>query len=724
METRLNTALVNGGGSGRLSAWSRSLQWMALLLTTVWGSSAYAVNLNDVEFNALPGGRFEVQLQFDSTPPEPAGYTIEKPARIALDFPGVTSRIDQKKHALNYENASSAVLLESAGRTRLILNLVELAPYSTRIEGNTLFVEVGDAGVREYLKPVRGNQVLAAATAPKSTDTRDQGIENIDFRRGDNGEGQLVVKLTDPKVNINVFVEGEGINIEFDGVDLPERLQRRYDVTDFATPVRTVEAKQTQRGSLLSLRAVGEYDYLAYQADNEYVVAVKPLTEDEVDQRKKEFAFTGEKLSLNFQDIEVRAVLQLIADFTSLNLVASDTVQGRITLRLQNVPWDQALELVLKTKGLDKRQIGNVLMVAPAAEIAERERQELETRKQVQELAPLQTEYIRIRYANAADLYSLFKGESEGGASSGMISPRGRVIIDTRTNSLLVTETAQNLEEFRRIVKLLDVPIRQVLIEARIVIANADFDQNLGIRWGGAAVRDNGKWFYGGDSNSVLESYNDFQSELGGSGDGTLTLPSALNVDLGVAPRNGQFAVGFANNDLLLSMELSALEAQGKGEIVSQPKVITGDKQRAVIKSGTEVPYQESAANGETTIEFKEAVLKLEVTPNITPDDRIIMTLNINQDSVGDLVSSGNAGGFVPTIDTTELQTQVLVGNGETVVLGGVFRTEDVSSTDKVPFLGDVPYVGRLFTRKSVRQLKTETLIFITPRIMADTLID
>jgi type IV pilus assembly protein PilQ len=465
------------------------------------------------------------------------------------------------------------------------------------------------------------------------------------------------------------------------------------------------------------------------------VVSIKPLTADELDAKKKEFAYVGEKLSLNFQDIEVRAVLQLIADFTSLNLVASDTVDGRITLRLQNVPWDQALDLVLKTKGLDKRQNGNVLMVAPAEEIAERERQEIENNKQIQELAPLQTEYIRIRYAEAKDLYNLFNAaggqDGEGASTASLLSARGSVIVDERTNSLLVTETAQKMEEFRRVIRLLDVPVRQVLVEARIVIANSSFDEKLGVRWGLSginSVNSDDLLFFGGDTNSVIDSINSVaQAQLdiaqGNDISEPILMPDALNVDLGVGSPTGSLAVGFVSGDVHLQMELNALESQGRGEIVSQPKVITGDKQEAIIKSGSEVPYQESSANGETTISFKEAVLKLKVKPSITPDDRIIMKLEINQDSVGDLVPSGN-GGVVPTIDTTALSTQVLVGNGETVVLGGVFRTVDVESESKVPFLGDLPFLGGLFSSTSVTQEKTETLIFITPRILADTLID
>lgn len=706
---------------------------LGLVLTGLFATAqASASNLTDLRFNSLPGGSFEAQLVFDAPPPTPQAYTIEKPARIALDFPGVTSQLKEKKHTLGYENASSAVVLEATGRTRMILNLVQPAPYTIRVSDNTLFVRVGDAGAREYLKPVAGTGAVSSALAkPVKASAGGRSIDAIDFRRGDIGEGRLIVDLSDPRTDVNASVEGQKIKLEFKGAALPESLQRRFDVTDFATPVKLVDAQGGSSGSVIYLQTTGEYDYLAYQTDNQYVVSVKPLTKDEVDQRKKEFAYTGQRLSLNFQDIEVRAVLQIIADFTGLNLVASDTVNGRITLRLQNVPWDQALDLVLKTKGLDKRQDGNVLLVAPAAEIAERERQELETKKQVQELAPLQTEHIRIRYASAKDLFKLFdpgKGSGAGGGTktSSILSPRGQVIVDERTNSLLVTETAQKLDEFRRIVKLLDVPIRQVLIEARIVIANSDFNNSLGIKWGGSGIVgvNNNPLYYGSSVASINSAIkaNASNANLGTAGN-PVTIPDALAVNLGATSPTSSLAVGYISNDVNLQLELSAQESQGRGEVVSQPKVITGDKQQATIKSGTEIPYQQSAANGETTVSFKEAVLKLDVTPSITPDDRIIMDLVVNQDSVGKDVATGN-GGSVPSIDTNALKTQVLVGNGDTVVLGGVFKSSDVTRTDKVPFLGDIPYVGRLFKRTMVTKNKSELLIFITPRILADTLID
>ncbi|MBT5888336.1 MAG: type IV pilus secretin PilQ family protein, partial [Halieaceae bacterium] len=451
---------------------------------------------------------------------------------------------------------------------------------------------------------------------------------------------------------------------------------------------------------------------------NTYTLAVTALNEEEQRDRLNQFDYGGDRISLNFQSIEVRSVLQLIADFTGLNLVASDSVEGSITLRLDDVPWDQALDLVLKTRGLDSRQIGNVLMVAPTQELAERERQEIQANKQMAELAPLQSEFIRIRYAKASNVVGLFQaGSEEGGA---LISERGSVVVDDRTNSIVVTDTGAKLAEIRALIEQVDIPIRQVMIEARIVIASSNINEQLGIRWGGGYLNAGSDQFtsVAGDTASVTSLNNQL---IGGAN--PIAMPTAPLVDLGVAEATSGFAVGFTSTDLFLTAELSALEASGEGEVVSQPKVITGDKQKASIKSGTEIPYQEGAASGATTTAFKEAVLKLDVTPNITPDDRILLDLIVNQDSVGALVPSGN-GGFIPTIDTTELTTQVLVGNGETVVLGGVFKNEELVKVAKVPLLGDIPYLGNLFKSTANTQQKTEMLIFITPRILSEALVN
>ncbi|WP_231871220.1 type IV pilus secretin PilQ [Halioglobus sp. HI00S01] len=672
--------------------------------------------IQDIEFSSRPGSKFEVRLDFNEPPPEAKAYTIEKPARIAMDFPGASSKLERKRYSLPYGNATGVVVLESGDRTRMVVNLVKLVPYETRVEGNSMYLVVGQDG-DDYLKPASDPNRLPTEVTPVAD--VDSEISDLQFQRTAEGEGRLTLALTDPSVDVNVFSEAGDIKLQFVDTNVPERLMRRFDVTDFATPVQSVDVNTTERGATLTLKTAGDFDYLAYQTNNEYVLSVKPLTPKEVEERRNEFAYVGDRISLNFQDIEVRAVLQLIADFTEMNLVASDTVRGRITLRLQNVPWDQALELVLKTKGLDKRMVGNVLMVAPAAEIAERERQEIEANKQIAELAPLVSEFVRIRYAKAADITKLFKAGSEEGGS--LLSSRGSVVVDGRTNSLIITDTANKMQEIRNLIELVDIPVRQVMIESRIVIAQSDLTQNLGIEWGGGYIEPDLNGNIGSISGDTANVAALNQSIINGTTP-SVSYPGALLVDLGVASTSG-FAVGFTSDDLFLTAELSALEAAGEGEVVSQPKVITGDKQQANIKSGTEIPYQEASASGATSTSFKEAVLELDVTPSITPDDRIMLDLVIKQDSVGELVPSGR-GGFIPSIDTTELNSQVLVGNGETVVLGGVFKTEDLESVNKVPFFGDIPYVGAFFRSTSISKTKTETLIFITPKILADTLLD
>lgn len=706
---------VVGKSTVNIGKWLRAAVG-GLVAAAYAGSVLAEPTMTDIEFSSRPGSKFEIRMDFDQPPPEMKSYTIEKPARIAIDFADTKSGLDRKRYSLPYGNATGVVVLESGDRTRLVVNLVKVVPYETRVDGNSLYLVVGQEGGGDYVK--QGSDPYRVETSVVPVTEVSSEITDLQFQRTSDGEGRLTLELTNPSVDVNVFSEAGDIKVQFVDTTIPERLMRRYDVTDFATPVTSVDVNTTERGATLTLKNSGDFDYLAYQTDNKYILSVKPLSKKEVEERRNEFTYVGDRISLNFQDIEIRAVLQLIADFTELNLVASDTVNGRITLRLQNVPWDQALELVLKTKGLDKRQIGNVLMVAPAAEIAERERQQIEANKQIAELAPLQSEFVRIRYASAANIVALFQAGSEEGGS--LISPRGSVVVEPRTNSLIITDTAPKLAEIRGLIELVDIPIRQVMIEARIVIAQSDATKNLGIEWGGAYLNndnDNITSISGNTENVVGLN----ESVINGT-QPQVDYPGALLVDLGVTRSSG-FAVGFTSGDLFLTAELSALEAAGEGEVVSQPKVITGDKQAASIKSGTEIPYQESSASGETTVTFKDAVLSLDVTPNITPDDRIMLELQVNQDSVGELVPSGQ-GGFIPSIDTTQLNTQVLVGNGETVVLGGVFKTEDIESVNKVPFFGDLPYIGAFFRNQSTSHKKTETLIFITPRILAETLLD
>lgn len=720
--------------------WLNHIKQVAAVVLALSAASALAQPIiEDITFSSRPGSKFEVRLDFSDAPPANfEAYTIEQPARIAIDFPGTKSGLDQKRYSLPYGNATGVLVLEAGDRTRMVVNLVKLVPYETIINGNQLVLQVGQDSSGEYAEQSTATEGVLKSQITQVEDAR-ATLDDLQFRRSPEGEGRLILALSDPTVDVNVFSEGGNITLEFLETSVPESLLRRFNVTDFATPVTSVEVTTTERGARLQLKATGNFDYLAYQTDEEYVLSVKPLTGDEKQQRLNEFNYVGDRISLNFQDIEVRAVLQLIADFTELNLVASDTVDGNITLRLQNVPWDQALELVLKTKGLDSRQIGNVLMVAPAAEIAERERQEIEANKQIAELAPLQSEFIRIRYAKAADVVTLFEAGSEEGGS--LISERGSVVVDDRTNSIIITDTAAKLAEIRTLIGRVDVPIRQVMIEARIVIAQTNLDEELGIEWGGGYIsnRDDRIISVSGSRESVVGINNDLiagntptlnypieggvQQQGGADGQQANQGLGAALVDLGLSTATSGFAIGFTSDDLFLTAELSALEASGQGEVVSQPKIITGDKQQASIKSGTEIPYQEGAASGATTTSFKEAVLKLDVTPNITPDDRILLDLVVNQDSVGDLVPSGQ-GGLIPTIDTTELTTQVLVGNGETVVLGGVFQNEELTQIQKVPVLGDIPYIGTLFKSTATKTSKTETLIFITPRILSEALLD
>ncbi|NIP16337.1 MAG: type IV pilus secretin PilQ [Pseudomonadales bacterium] len=681
------------------------------LVALALAAPAWSVTMESVEFSSLPGDKTEIRMTFDGTPPEPTGYTIEQPARIVLDMPGVESALEDKHHNLGIGNARRMSVVSTKDRTRAIVNLTQLVSYETEIQGNTLYLTVGSGGASGVPSPQE--YVSADDVTSDDRDLSDSRINNVDFRRGEDGEGLVIVELSNPKAPVNVVSDGGRIRVEVRNTELPKDLQRRLDVTDFATPVQIVDALQEGPHTTFTVTATGNYDYLAYQADNTLSINVNPLTDDEVDKREDIFKYTGEKLSLNFQDIEVRSVLQLIADFTDLNLVASDTVAGRITLRLKNVPWDQALELILKTKGLDKRQVGNVLLVAPAAEIAAREKLELENQKQISELAPLRTEFIQIRYASASALFELFSSAA-GENRESMLSERGSVIVDERTNAIILTDTAEKLEEFRRVIAQLDVPVRQVLIEARIVTANTNFAEEIGIRWGGAALKNNGpsKLKYGGS----LDTLTELQDTVNG-GAFAPTHPNDLIVDLGVTAANAtSFGIGITGEDYLLDLELSALASDGHAEVVARPKVITADKSAATIESGVEIPYQEATSSGATSTSFKDAVLSLEVTPQITPDDRIIMELNVKQDTVGTVFNG------VPSINTNEIETEVLVDNGQTVVLGGIFQTDRNVSTTKTPFLGDLPYVGRLFRKDVERDDKQELLIFITPRIIQDSL--
>ncbi|APR68343.1 MAG: type IV pilus secretin PilQ [Thalassobium sp.] len=681
----------------------------AMLL--LMSADALAVTLKDIKFSTMAGDITEIALEFDGAPPEVSGYTIEKPARIAIDLPGVQSALQTKRHEIGNGNARSATIVATKDRARLVVNLTQLAAYTTTANGNTLLVRIGE---RSEEKVFAGNTVTSASGASVSP-ASDMKVVNVDFRRGELGEGQIQIMLNDARASANIRREGSKIIADLSGVRLPDVLSRRLDVTDFATPVKYVDARREDGVTRIVIEPTSDnFEYLAYQTDKLLSINVSEPPKDQKEAQKKQFPFTGEKLSLNFQNIEVRAVLQLIADFTGLNLVASDSVQGAITLRLQNVPWDQALDLVLKTKGLGQRQMGSVLLIAPAAEIAAREKVELEAVRQVEELAPLVTEYMQLKYAKASVLATLLTSEQ------GLLSERGTAVVDERTNTLLMKDTSANLEKVREAIIMLDVPVRQVLIEARIVVANTSVGKELGVKWGGASFKDNGSnWTTAGGSQQTLTEGSQilFDRATTGSSTQKIDLTNANIVDFGATNAAAStFAIGYQTADFLLDLELSAIETEGRAEIVSQPRVITADGQTASIESGTEIPYQQASSSGATNVAFKSAVLRLEVTPQITPDDRIIMDLLINQDSVGEQTSAG------PSINTNAVETQVLVENGETVVLGGIFRSEDVTTIRKTPFFGDLPLIGALFRYKSKTDTKSELLVFITPRLVKDTL--
>lgn len=715
-------------GSQRESVTMKTLVASMGLLSTFAMLDATALQLNSVDTSALSGDSVEIRLGFDSAPPAPSGYTIENPARIALDIPGATSGLKDKYHTLGSGNARSMTVIGTSERTRVIINLGTLTGYETRVDGNNLIVKVG-AGKAAAV----GNASAAEATtvaaapvadaAPAPVASSGSSVQQIDFHRGDSGEGLVTVALSDPNAAMDLREEGGRIVLELTGVALPEALQRRLDVLDFATPVKLIDATREGGKTRIAITAKGDYEYMAYQTDGSFTVAVKPIAAAELERKKRDrFQYTGEKLSLNFQDIEVRSVLQLIADFTELNLVASDTVNGRITLRLQNVPWDQALDLILKTKGLDKRKIGNVLLVAPADEIAAREKLELEAQKQVQELAPLKTEYMTINYAKAEELSKLLTKDA------GFITERGSVAVDKRTNTLIIQETASKLDEIRYMLEQLDIPVRQVLIEARVVIASTDVGEEMGVRWNvaGSSRFGNDLGVISGTGAGVEQNITSLTPAVDPA-TGLPETPPAYTIDdintpaldFGVKDASASsIAVGIFNDHGLLDVELSALENEGRANVVSTPKVLTADQQTARVASGTEIPYQEASASGATTTAFKEAVLALEVTPQITPDGRIIMNLKVNQDSVGKIDQASR----VPVIDKNEVKTNVIVDNGQTVVLGGVFKTEDVKSVAKTPFLGDLPVLGKLFRKNIQSQKKAELLVFITPRVVTDVL--
>lgn len=747
-------------------------KWVTLIAVAFSVSfTSYAqqpITLDSIGFANLPGDSIEIQLTFDSTPPEPSSFVLDNPARISLDLNGVASGLAQQRFNIDSNNAQSVMVLDDGSRTRLVVNLDQLVNYESNLTGNVLTIQVGNDSRSGGGVAAVGQVFTGIAGA------RQNEIVDVNFRRGDEDEGQVVIELSSDQVIGSVEQVGARVYVEFANTQVPEDLNRRFDVSDFATNVSTVDVLgQTGRATVV-IDIDGTYEYVAFQSGNVYTVSVRPPAID-VSGNSDTAGYTGEVGGLSFQDIPVRSVLQILADYYEFNFIASDAVSGNITIQMENVPWDQALELVLRSRNLGSRLEGNVLYVAPADEIAAQDQLELEASQQAQALAPMFTEFVQVNYADAEEILLLLTGAGGGGGAAaaggaaagglpgagaavgggGILSLRGTASVDPRTNIIIVRDIEEKLQEVRAMLARLDVAVRQVLIEARIVNVSTDFGRDLGIRWGGAGSAPTGDNIrYGGSQTTTGEVLNNEINrqaaiqEAISAGDaartaalqdgtdpsligtliaqaiaavpipvGAITFPDALAVDLGVeSPSASSFSIGFTGANGLIELELSALESSGNGEVIARPKVTTQDKVTALIQSGVRIPFQSQAGGtaGGSTTEFEDAVLSLEVTPQITPDGRINMQLDIRQDSV----AAGS--GAVPAINTNQVQTSALVNNGETIVLGGVFREENTVTETKTPFLGDLPYIGRAFKRTERASRRTELLIFITPKIIAD----
>ncbi|SFF86586.1 type IV pilus secretin PilQ [Neptunomonas qingdaonensis] len=674
---------------------------VAILLLTLLGLSqrvfAQEVVLQKSSFVALPGNKIEVKLDFDSVPPVPKAYTIDSPPRLVLDFWGVKNDLGSKSVDVKAGVVESLNFAQGNGRLRIVTNLHGMTDYRTFTEGNSLFVVFGEKPNTSMAKTSSKAKPMSAKRNVLDAHNDKTRVQGIDFERVAGGVGRVVITLSDDQAGLNIEEEGNNVAVNFSGATLSASLQQRVNVQDFATPVMYVDAMASGRNTTVLIKPGAEpYDYMAYQTGNKLILDFKPLSRAEKDElSKNEFPYSGEKIDLNFQNVSVRSVLQILAEVAQLNLVVDDAVEGEITLRLKHVPWDQALDIVMKTRGLDKRQVGNVLLVAPAEDIAERERVELESQKQVEELSPLKTDFIQVDYRKASEMRSrIYEAK--------LVSERGFIVADDQTNVLMVRETTTQLEEIRRTLRRFDTEVAQIMVEARLVTASTDFTRNLGIKWGFGLT----KGGFVTDGGSGVSPY---------STAGIGTISDGLGVDLGVAPTSA-IRLGYATNNFLISTELSALQSEGKAEIVSQPKIITTNGKAARIQSGQEIPYQ-TVEDGEVKIEFKDVVLSLDVTPQLNPGDRITLDIKINQDSLGEVLPNGEI-----SIINNELETSVVVKDGDTVVLGGVYRNEVADAIAKTPFFGDLPGIGALFRKSEVSTSKVELLIFITPKLIRESL--
>jgi len=691
--------------------------------------------ITNVQYSSLPGNRLQISLELSEEAVKPLSFTIDNPARIAFDFANTGSKLPKRSQPIGIGIAQSITTISTKTKTRVILNLTEVVPYQVTTQGKNVLITLDSEATGAAAFDL-GNADTGAITTdtPRFSD-KPRGIENIDFRRGKEGEGRVVIKLTEANIPMDISEEFGKVVVKFLGIKLPDELRQTLDVLDFATPVKSISSFEEDDNVRIEIEPVNSnFEHVAYQANNIFTIELKPISKEELEDVKKEkFGYTGERLSLNFQDIPVRAVLQLIADFTSLNVVVSDSVDGNLTLRLKNVPWDQALDIILKAKGLSKRESGTVMMIAPSEEIAAQEKIDLEAQQSITELAPIRSAFFTINFAKVGELASLFSGSSDSSDSEessdtgsfGILSPRGSVIIDERTNTLIVKDTEEVISEIRRTLKKLDIPIRQVMISSRIVIAQDEFTRELGSRFGvtRAATTSNGFGVTTGTFEGADTIASSGITNIANTGSATpFTLPSGvdatdrLNVNLGTAGAAGSLAFAVLSGSSLIDLEISALQAENKGEVVSSPRVVTADRHEAHIEQGVEIPYLSASSSGATQVQFKKAVLSIVVTPQITPDDRVVMDLSVNNDTVGDIFAG------IPSIDTREVSTQVLVNNGDTVVLGGIYQQITRDEVEKVPFLGDIPIIGYFFRHTLESDQRRELLIFVTPKILKDAL--
>jgi type IV pilus assembly protein PilQ len=661
----------------------------------------------------------------------PAGFTIQQPARIAIDLPGVGNAMGKPSVEINQGNLRSVNVAQAGDRTRLVLNLKQAATYRAQIDGNALLIVVDSAGAAPAAAATGATPAAATAAAPTTfapSQNRDpQSLREIDFRRGVDGAGRVIVTLPSNQVGVEIRQQGTGLLVEFPRSTVPDSLRKRFDVTDFGTPVQTVTTTQSGDRVRMVIEPRGNWEHSAYQSDTQFVVEVRPV---KVDPNKltQGPGYAGEKLSLNFQNIEVRSLLQVIADFTNFNVVTSDTVTGSLTLRLKDVPWDQALDIILQAKGLGLRKSGNVIWIAPKDELAIKEQADLEAGKKKSELEPLRTQSFQLNYTKAEDVAKGLAGTNTGGGgstSTKILSARGSVISDQRTNQLFVTDIPSKLEEVQSLIARIDIPVRQVLIEARIVEATDTFGKSLGAKLGFTDLRGvrGGVpgWNLGGDNRAAIGgNYTGLGTQTGQAGTPAASLANSQFINLpaigqgGYDPASFALSIFGASSNRFLNLEISAIEADGKGKVVSSPRIITADQVKAFISQGQKVPFQKSTSSGATAVEFVEATLKLEVTPQITPEGNIIMDVKINKDSLGALTALGRE------INVKEIKTQVLVENGGTVVIGGIYEQETNDAVSKVPFLGDVPVLGNLFKTKTQDSRRTELLVFLTPKVVTE----